>query len=403
MRKRLTILIATLVVAIPNTASASLDATEDFSEPRIMAISVSSSIGDTPWANGSGYLYSPRIVFSAGHIKDHDEFSQMYVSQPNQKLKAGMETVKVIKKIFPSTYKTRIYKDDFAILILEKPLADVAPAPLITSELLAQAIAEKIPMKQLGFGAYQDVCAELKVSSPCQFGSDRTSLVPRSIEMVPWDAAGVKARYNQYQAEIADHLFLTSPYRGGPCPGDSGGSTTVKINGVTYYVATVASGFWNGYSCGQGGGTVEDSLGYTAPVFKFLELIAEAEKYVAEHPYIAPIATASKSPVATPSPSAPQIAIPSASPKATKSAAPSSSPKATKSADLYQYIFTLAKQWAKTSKPGDTALKQCTSARDKGLIYKNGKATPIVTGNTNLRRDLNRYPGFNACLSGFSK
>jgi hypothetical protein len=373
MRKPFIVLIATLAVFIPNTASASLDAQEDFSEPRIVAISGSSSIGNTPWANGSGYLYSPRIIFSAGHIKDRDEFSQIYVSQPNQKLKAGMETVKVIKKIFPSTYKTRIYKDDFAILILEKPLADIAPAPLITSELLAKAIAEKIPMKQLGFGAYQDVCAELKVSSPCQFGSDRTSLVPRSIEMVPWDAAGIKARYNQYQAEIADHLFLTSPYRGGPCPGDSGGSTTVKINGESYYVATVASGFWNGYSCGQGGGTVEDSLGYTAPVFKFLDLIAEAEKYIADNPYIAPIAT------------------------------PTSSPKATKSADPYQYILTLAKQWAKTSRASDTALKQCSSARDKGVIYKNGKATPIGATSTNLRRDLKRYPGFNACLAGFSK
>jgi len=379
MRNKVVLILTISLTSVMASASASLNAREDFSEPRIVAISMSNSISNTPWANGSGYLYSPRIIFSAGHIKDRDEFSQIYVSQPNQKLKAGMETVKVIKKIFPSTYKTRIYKDDFAILILEKPLADVAPAPLITPELLARAIVAKTPMKQLGFGAYQDVCAELKVSSPCQFGSDRTSLVPRSIEMIPWDASGIKAKYNQYQAEIADHLFLTTSYRGGPCPGDSGGSTTVTIDGKDYYVATVASGFWNGYACGQGGGTVDDSLGYTAPVYKFLDLIAEAEKYVTDNPYVAAKATTS--------------------PKATVAAKPS----APNVSSQYQYILKLAQGWAKTSKTGDTALKQCSSARDKGVIYKNGKATPIGATKTNLRRDLKRYPGFSACLAGFIK
>jgi hypothetical protein len=381
MRKRLTILIATLVVAIPNTASASLNGKEDFSEPRVVAVSTSSTIYAIPWANASGYLYSPRIVFSAGHLKDNNEFTQLYVSPPNQELRDGLKATKVIKKFFPATYRTKIYKDDFAILILEKPLLDIAPAPLITRQLLAQAIAEKVPMKQIGFGAYLDNCPQTKVKSKCPYSNGSTSLVPRSIEMIPRSASEVKERYNAYQAEIADHLFLTAPYKEGPCGGDSGGPTTASIKGVNYYVATVATGFWNAYACGQSGGSVGDSLGYTAPVFKFLDLIAEAEKYVAEHPYI------------------PGKVGKSSTPRATASAAPTKPSVAAQ----YKYIFTLAKQWAKTSKPGDTALKQCTSARDKGLIYKNGKATPIVTGNTNLRRDLNRYPGFNACLSGFSK
>lgn len=288
MKFRVFSLIAVLTLFSQNSATASLNGKEDFSEPRIVAISVSSVIGSSPWANGSGYLYSPRIVFSAGHIKDHIGTNDIYVSQPNKKLVAGMSLIKVVKKIFPTSYKTGIYKDDFAILILEKPLANVSKAPLITPELLEQSITAKSPMKSLGFGVFKDVCLELKLSSPCRTNGDKTSTVPRSIEMTPWNAAEIKDKYGNYDERVADHLFLTTSYKGGPCGGDSGGSTTVSINNTNYYVGTVASGFWNAYACGQSGGTVGDTVGYTAPVYKFLDLIALAEKYVADHPYKSP-------------------------------------------------------------------------------------------------------------------
>jgi secreted trypsin-like serine protease len=240
-------------------------------------------------------LYSSRIVFTAGHLKDNNEFSQLYVSPPNQKLRAGLQAVRVIKKYFPSTYRTKVFKDDFAILILEKPLAQVKTAPLISAEQLAEAIVAKLPMKTIGFGAYQDMCVKMKSKPPCQSSNGNSSLVPRSIAMTPWSADEVKDKYNSYQADLADHLFLTAPYKGGPCGGDSGGPTTVSMKGVNYYVATVATGFWNAYACGQSGGNVGDTLGYTAPVYKFLDLIAKAEKYVAEHPYSPPKSTSKKS------------------------------------------------------------------------------------------------------------
>jgi hypothetical protein len=378
MRAKASVLLALLGILIPATASASLDGKEDFSEPRIMALSSLEKVGSGPWANGSGYLYSPRIVFSAGHIKDNAEFAQLYVSQLNQELTKEMQPIKVIKKFFPSTYSNKNFKDDFAILILEKPFALLETAPLITPELLAKAIAARTPMKITGYGIYEDICAKRNVSSPCKFNGEITSLVPRSIEMSPWTASEMKSKYGRSDDEINDHVFLTGPYKSGGCGGDSGGSTTVSIDGISYYVGTTPSGHWNAFSCGQAGGSVGDTIGYTAPVFKFLELIAEAEKYVAEHRYVA-------TPTATPTPSSSIV------------------PKKTYISPEYQYILKLAQQWAKTSKSSDTAMKQCSSARNKGVIDKNGKATPISATNTNLRRDLKRSQGFNACLAGFIK
>lgn len=352
---------------VPGSASASLNGRADFSEPRIVAVSMSSTIGSTPWANGSGYLYSPRIVFSAGHMKDKGESTRYFVSQPNQALAKGMKTVKVTKILYPDSYNNKTFGNDFSVLVLEEPLAKFERADLITPEILASAIAQKLEMKIMGFGVYQDKCLQLKKATPpCNEIGDKTSLVPRSSFMKPWTPQEIRNQFNKYQEDLADHLFMTAPYKAGPCGGDSGGSTTVVVDGRNYYVGTVPPGFWNAYACGQSGGAEGETLGYTAPVYKFLDLIASAEEYVSEHPYI------------------------SASPKTNVSPVNSK----------YQYIIDLAKTWSKGS-IRTTAVTQCTSARDAGSIYKNGKLTKLKTLVRDLQRDLNTYPGFKACLDGF--
>lgn len=103
----------------------------------------------------------------------------------------------------------------------------------------------------------------------------------------------------------------------------------------------------------------------------------EAEKYVAEHPYVE------------------LTSIPQSS---------KTSPSPTKSsATDYRYLTELAKKWSLSSKKADTARKQCISARDKGIIYKNGKATSIGLMATLIKRDLETFKGFQACLDGFRR
>lgn len=371
MKRALIILVVVIFELFPINASASLNGKEDFSETRVVGVSVSQSIGTGSWINGSGYLYSPRIVFSAGHGKDSNPSGIYYVSQPNQEIRPGMSTVKVIKAYYPETYKPKIYSNDFSVLVLEKPLMQIANAPLITPLLLEQVIATRNPMKILGFGVYQDVCLQLNQSPPCRFqDGDKTSFVPRSIEMTPWNSSEIQNKFHQYDPEISDHLFFTGPYRSGPCPGDSGGPTTAQINGIDYYVGTVPTGFWNAYACGQSPGYEGETLGWTAPVYKFLDLIAEAEKYVAEHPYVEP---------------SPSAAI------------------AQNTNIVYRYLTELAKGWAKFSRTVDTGKKQCTSARDYGIILKIGRTTSLGVKEKSIRRDLMTSVGFKACLDGFKK
>lgn len=375
MRFRIAALFSILIVLIPFSASATFNGVEDYSESRIVAASSNSNIGSKGWVNYTGYLYSPRIVFTAGHLQDHDAVGPYFVVGPNIEIKNGISAVNVTKILIPTNYKTKNYSNDFAIMILEKPLDNVVTAPLITPDLLSKAIASRSPMKVTGYGGYQDVCALIKQPSPCRFGSEWTSTVPRSIEMTPWNATEIQNKFHQYDAELADHLFFTGPYKSGPCGGDSGGPTTVLLDGTNYYVGTVPTGFWNAYACGQSPGYEGETLGWTAPVYKFLDLIAEAEKYVSEHPYVQPAPQ-------------PQVATPSAIPT-----------KSTRTD--FRYLTQLAQKWSKSSRVIDTAKKQCTSARDKGFIYKNGKTVSLGSSGSLIKSDLKTTEGFKACLDGF--
>ena len=357
------------------SASATFNGIEDFSETRTVAASANSNIGVNGWVNYSGFLYSPRIVFTAGHLQDHDLTGPYFVVGPNKEISNGMKAVKVAKILIPSSYKTKIYANDFAIMILEKPLADVKTAPLITPDLLSKAVSAKTQMTITGYGAFQDVCALMKVTSPCRFGSEWTSKVPRSIEMTPSNSTEIQEKFHQYDPAIADHLFFTGPYRSGPCGGDSGGPTTVLIDNIKYYVGTVPTGFWNAFACGQSPGYEGETLGWTAPVYKFLDLIAEAEKYVSEHPYV----------------------------ESSPSTSGSITPNTKRSNIDYRYLTDLAKGWAKSSRVVDTGKKQCTSARDYGIILKGGKATSLGVKEKSIRLDLITSAGFQACLNGFKK
>jgi hypothetical protein len=276
-----------LVVFISMTAlpaQGSMNSKIDFSDPRIAAVFVGSKENHTAVANASAYFYSSRIVFSAGHLDSTAKFSTLYIGQPNKKLNQSMKYAKVIKTYFPKSFDKGAYSNDFAIFVLDKPLSNLGKAELITEEKLQRVITEKIPVKILGYGVYKDACKLFNQKPRCNVDGAGTSTTPRSITMNPVSYSSLKSTFGDLPnlSKVKDHLFLESDFYTGPCPGDSGGSSTATIDGVNYYLGTTPAGFWGGYSCGQ---TSEksDTLGYSAPVYKFLDLIKQAEEFVATH------------------------------------------------------------------------------------------------------------------------
>jgi len=274
------------------SANAGLNAEIDLSNPRIVPIYGSNSptapnSGDQ--ASYSGFLYSSRIVFSAAHSEyQFDEqgnkipFAQKYlfIGLPNSKAGDYKGAVKVELRLIAKNYRgTNGLLDDFAIYVLEKDLIPAAPVKLLTPEIEAEIRESKTPIKMHGYGEYQDRC-EPNETLPCKQRYKKT-LQPRSLTSILYTLADVEAIVGYKRSQLVDHLIMNNGKTGFGCSGDSGGSITSTYKNEFIYLATTPNGN-SVYACGASGGhDGKGGISYASPVYKHLDILKEAEDYVA--------------------------------------------------------------------------------------------------------------------------
>ena len=274
------------------SANAGLNAEIDLSNPRIVPIYGSNS--PTPPNSGdqasySGFLYSSRIVFSAAHSEyQFDEqgnkipFAQKYlfIGLPNSKAGDYKGAVKVELRLIAKNYRGNGGTlDDFAIYVLEKDLIPAAPVKLLTPEIEAEIRESKTPIKMHGYGEYQDRC-EPNETLPCKQRYKKT-LQPRSLTSILYTLADVEAIVGYKRSQLVDHLIMNNGKTGFGCSGDSGGSITSTYKNEFIYLATTPNGN-SVYACGASGGhDGKGGISYASPVYKHLDILKEAEDYVA--------------------------------------------------------------------------------------------------------------------------
>jgi hypothetical protein len=83
--------------------------------------------------------------------------------------------------------------------------------------------------------------------------------------------------------ELANETLLTNL---STCPGDSGSGTTATYKGEVFYVGQGISTGMNFYACGATNAPANEKhpreMGFISPVFKHLDLIKQAEDFVAQ-------------------------------------------------------------------------------------------------------------------------
>ena len=279
-----------LLMIFPNTKSeASLGGVEDFSNPRIVPI-YDSSRSDS--AAFSGFLYSPRIIFTVAHsdysfdkdgTKVNQNAPQSYVGSPNSITDGNTSAtrVKVIKKIFSKTYRfDNALLGDFAIYILEKDLASVKPVKLLTPEIEAELIADQVDINLHGYGAFSDFCASGQ-APPCAVNPAERSKAPRLITAKLYALSEVEKIVGYQRPQLKGSLTYFRPGKSSICSGDSGGSATVIYKNDLMYLTVIGTGM-NTYGCGTS--SYFDGFGgihYSTPIYKHLDIINEAELFVA--------------------------------------------------------------------------------------------------------------------------
>ena len=278
--------------ALTHPANAGYNAEVDLSNPRVVPIYGSSSatppnIGDQ--ASYSGFLYSSRIVFSAAHSeiqfdregnKTNRGANYVFIGKPNSTAGDYSGLVKVEKRFVAKNYRfNNATLDDFAIYVLEKDLITAPPVKLLTPELEIEIRESQTPIKMHGYGEYKDRC-DPDEKLPCSSKYKKT-LQPRSLTSKLLTLTEAETIVGYKRSQLTGHLIILNGKAGFGCGGDSGGSITSTYKNEFIYLATTPNGL-SSYACGASDGyDGKSGINYASPVYKHLDIVKEAEEYVA--------------------------------------------------------------------------------------------------------------------------
>lgn len=290
MRKLTLALLAmsALIVSSTPIAEAGLNAPIDLDNPRVIPIYG----GNYEFAGWSGYLYSSRIVFTAAHSNYKfdsngnrilNEPAVITVGRPNSSAKDFTGRVKVIKTFVADFTPAG---NDFIIYVLEKDLIPMQPSKLLTTEVEKELVTGKTEVALHGYGEYRDRCASNE-KNPCKKDwnnpNHRTSEFPRIMRMnlAPLSDSYFSWLTGNQRTELKETI-ISNPQA---CPGDSGGPITTLFKGDLLYLGMGLDAA-NVYACGAGDSKSKtndlDSFGWFSPIYKHLDLLKEAEAFVAK-------------------------------------------------------------------------------------------------------------------------
>ncbi len=297
-----------LIFSSAPVSQAALNAQVNLDNPRVVPIFGQDGPSEVRLMAGwSGFLYSPRIVLSAAH--SHYRFDNngnriliepafITVGKPNSSAKDAEGRAKVIKTFVADFTQMG---NDFIVLVLDRDLVTVSPAKLMTAEIEAELVNARAEVAFHGYGEYRDRCAPGE-KNPCKKDwnnlNQRTSELPRVVRMnlAPLSDSYFSWLTGNQRTELRETI-ISNPQG---CPGDSGGPITTTYKGNLIYLGQGLAGA-NVYACGAGDAKSKEndpnSFGWFSPIYKHLDLIKEAEAFVAQQ------VTAKKSVTDKPAPS----------------------------------------------------------------------------------------------------
>ena len=290
--------ISALIFSSTPVAQAGLNAPVNLDNPRAVPIFGQQGPSEVNLMAGwSGFLYSPRIVFSAAH--SHYRFDNngdriliepkfITVGKPNSSTKDAEGRAKVIKT-FVGDYKkssTGWTLNDFIVLVLDRDLATIYPAKLMTAEIEAELVKARAEVSWHGYGEYRDRC-DPGQKNPCPEDRNNPNKSPSELPRINKSNLAPKSDFPWLQGqgliELANETLLTNL---SGCPGDSGGGLTTTYKGEVIYVGQGISTGMNFYACGATNTPANEKhpreMGFISPVFKHLDLIKQAEAFLAQ-------------------------------------------------------------------------------------------------------------------------
>ena len=251
----------------------------------------------------TGFLYSERIVFTGGHclyeMTSRQPFQGVQIGAPNLTYTESSKRISVVKSFVASNWGNFGWYDEinfnptgeFGIYILKEPIKVSGKVEIATPEKVKQLTNSNTLVTNIAYGK----------QTPDQAWSGLPSRTPKYAQfpLVPYETVKIsvdgalsftgKKKYN-----MTIHV-LQLP--GGPstCGGDSGSPIYVKENETFIYLGALTNGIGGAPNC-TGKPWIDPKM-YVGSVdpFDYLDLVSQAEKYVAANPYVEPKSTSSSS------------------------------------------------------------------------------------------------------------
>ena len=294
-RKFLTVVIASALLLITFLVNPSRAVWNGYDEPKNNRAVPILWDAQGLYCNGSGFLYKPRIVFTVAHgmFKEDDrvaepktKFEKLWVGIPGEKVSQNSKRVESAKIFVPDNYRGRSFwlggkrlnrENDFAVIVLKEPLTpDSKLVELLTPELHQQYINNNEEVSLMGYGA-NDINSLNKTCDLITPKSMTSRVIPNDISLgtIEWTA-----RLN----------MKVLPGKPNICDGDSGAGYVKLLEDRYIYLGAQSSSFDN-HNCMSWMPSAQlESVNGTDPVYLYLDLIKQAEDYVAANPYVAPAA-----------------------------------------------------------------------------------------------------------------
>jgi hypothetical protein len=244
----------------------------------------------------SGFLYAPRIVLTTAHNHINTETRVWLVGMPGETMTAISEKVSAQGEniLIPKTYSDRTAfsggnvfsrTDDFAVIILDKPIPMRNTVKIATQEQIENFKRNHSSAVMVGYGLQN-----LEMRQKSNNGMNPVDVTPKKINttfLTDNEAQSIiKNSLPSNGIFTMDAYFAQTPSISSICDNDSGAGWFVEQDKVRYYVGAQSTG-WGAPNCGNTGNwSTQGAFTAVSAAYKFTNLISEAEQYVKDHPTV---------------------------------------------------------------------------------------------------------------------